>query len=247
MIIRNLPTTIGKPPFDRTDMVAHLNEFADVYKNRPIKDNQGGQLSAQLFYSWYVAKKMQPNVIIESGTYKGQGTWAFEQACPNAKIICLDPFPKEVYKSTTAEYVRGDFNQVDWQYVPKENCLVFFDDHQNALARMISCKKLGFKYVMFEDNYPEGQGDCMSLKKAFNKNAKHEIIPTVLASEWLKNIVKTYYEMPPIFDLPTNRWGLPWETYASNEPLLKVVQEKYQQVYYEEMSQYTWINYVELK
>lgn len=244
---RNLPISIGIPPFDINDMISHLKEFYELYLNRPIKDNQGGQLSAQLFYSWYVAKKMQPDYIIESGTYKGQGTWAFEHASPNSMIICLDPFPKEIYKSPKAKYIRRDFQQINWQNIPKDNCLVFFDDHQNALARIIQCKNAGFKYIMFEDNYPQGQGDCMSLKKAFNQNAKHEVIPTILASDWLKNVIDVYYEMPPIFDIPLNRWGLLWETYSSNKPLLEDISEQYHQVYYNDMSQYTWINYVELK
>ena len=247
MSTRKLPFSIGKHPFDRSDMVAHLEEFHELYQHRPIKDNDGGQLAAQLFYSWYVAKKMQPSWIIESGTYKGQGTWAFEQACPNAKILCLDPFPKEVYKSPKAQYIRGDFKKVDWKLMPKDDCLVFFDDHQNALERVVQCKREGFKYVMFEDNYPPGQGDCMSLKKAFDENAKLEVIPNILASEWLKTVIDVYYEMPPIFDLQENRWGLPWDVYGSNEPLLQKVSEHYHQTYYDDMSQYTWINYLELK
>ena len=238
-----------KEKWDREELLASLQEFKELYDNKPIHNNDGGMKSGHMFPAWFIVKKLKPKYLIESGIWQGLGTWFFEKASPESKIISIDPMLHyRKYISNNVSYQTTDFLQTNWRMlVEPENTLVFFDDHQNALARMISCKKLGFKYVMFEDNYPEGQGDCMSLKKAFNKNAKHEIIPTVLASEWLKNIVKTYYEMPPIFDLPTNRWGLPWETYASNEPLLKVVQEKYQQVYYEEMSQYTWINYVELK
>lgn len=247
MSARKLSTSIGDCPFDLNDMVNHLEEFHEVYQRRPIKDNNGGQLAAQLFYSWYTAKKMQPKWIIESGTYKGQGTWAFEQACPNAKIICLDPFPKEVYKSPNAQYIREDFKNINWKQMPKNDCLVFFDDHQNALERIIQCKKQGFKYLMFEDNYPTGQGDCVSLKKALDKDAEYEIIPNILASDWLKTVVDVYYEMPPIFDLPKNRWDLPWGIYGSNEPLLKNVSEHYHQTYYDDMIQYTWINYLELK
>lgn len=246
MSTKKLSVSIGKHPFDLEDMVAHLEEFHDLYQHRPIKDNDGGQLAAQLFYSWYVAKKMQPSWIIESGTYKGQGTWAFEQACPSAKILCLDPFPKEVYKSPKAQYVRTDFTKIDWAQMPKNKCLVFFDDHQDALERLIKCKREGFKYVMFEDNYPPGHGDCTSLKKAF-EDTGHEVIPNVSSSDWLKTVIDVYYEMPPIFEPKTSRWETPWNTYRSNEPLLQNVSEHYHQTYYDDMSQYTWINYVELK
>jgi hypothetical protein len=244
---RKLPKTIGNLPFDRKDMIEKLDEFSEIYKERPIRDNHGGQLSAQLFYSWYVAKSMQPEFIIESGTYKGQGTWAFEQAAPNAVLICIDPYPKEEYKSQKAHYVRHDFSNVDWSNIPKEKCLVFFDDHQNALNRIIQCKNAGFKHLMFEDNYPEGQGDCMSLKKAFCELARHEVIPEVYSYEWLPKVLKTYHELPPIIDIEENRWGLPWHTYESNLPLLESIIKDSHKVYKDEMNQYTWINYVELK
>ena len=70
---------ISEIPFAKEDMIGHLEEFYHLYQHRPIKNNHGGQMSAQLFYSWYVAKKLQPAVILESGTFKGQETWAFEQ------------------------------------------------------------------------------------------------------------------------------------------------------------------------
>ena len=244
---RNLSASIGNTPFDKKDMINHLKEFYYLYKERPIKDNNGGQLSAQLFYSWYVAKKLKPKFIIESGTYKGQGTWAFENASPESYLICLDPYPKEIYKSKKAQYIRKDFTQIDWSNIPKKDCLVFFDDHQNALNRILNCKIQGFKHIMFEDNYPEGQGDCLSLKKCLDKKTNYEVIPEVSSFEWLNKIIKVYYEMPPIFDIPVNRWNLPWETYSSNYPLLEEVKEDYHKMYYNDMNQYTWINYVELQ
>ena len=238
---------IGNSPWSHDEMRELLKEFSEVYKSRPIKNNHGGQLSAQLFYSWFVAKKMQPEVIVESGTYKGQGTWAFEQAAPNAHIICLDPYPKEEYKSEKAQYVRNDFTQLNWDPLPKDNTLLFFDDHQSALSRVIAASMQGFKYLMFEDNYPPGQGDCVSLKKVFANQKNYKVIPHVDAISWLPKVIKTYCEMPPIFELETNRWGLPWKTYDSHEPLLEKRTEDYHDVFYRDMDQYTWINYLELK
>ena len=235
---------IGKLLWSSEEMISHLEEFSELYKSRPIKDNQGGQLSAQLFYSWFVAKKLQPKFIIESGVWKGQGTWAFENASPNSKIICLDPYPiyNQGYTSKSATYIHNDFFNINWEGIDKENTLCFFDDHQNALQRLIACKNLGFKKIMFEDNYPPGQGDCFSLKKLFEENnqevqdAAKQVIP----------FIKIYQEMPPIFDLTINRWNLPWNTYRSNEALLKNPSNNFEKMYKDEMYQYTWINYVEI-
>lgn len=43
--------------------------------------------------------------------------------------------------------------------------MCFFDDHQNAVERIKSAVNRGFKYLIFEDNYPIGQGDCVTLKQ----------------------------------------------------------------------------------
>jgi len=236
--------SVGSLPWTSEQIKELLEEFYYLYQRRPIKDNDGGQLAAQLFYSWFVAKKMQPKVIIESGVWKGQGTWAFEQACPNAEIVCLDPYPKyfDGYVSKKAFYMHQDFNTINWDNVDKNQTLCFFDDHQDAINRLKVCKKRGFKFVMFEDNYPPGQGDCKSLKKLFetsnaeDDNERNELL----------TYIKTYQEMPPIYNIDKNRWGLDWNTYRSNPALLNEVTTSWQEQYKQDMKQYTWINYIEL-
>jgi hypothetical protein len=241
--------SIGTLPWTNDELISHLEEFSELYKKRPISDNQGGQLSAQLFYSWFVAKKLQPQFIIESGVWKGQGTWAFEQASPNSQIICLDPYPKyqQGYVSKKATYVHHDFFEIDWSTLNKENVLCFFDDHQNSAARLQACRDLGFKKIMFEDNYPPGQGDCFSLKKLFEDETSLLMVGDKSAKDFFSSFIKTYQEMPPIFILEKNRWNLPWDTYKSKLPLLEIADKPYLETYKDEMYQYTWINYVELK
>jgi len=241
---------IGPALWDYNEMRDHLKEFLEVYSRRPILDNHGGQKAAQLFYSWFVAKKMKPEIIIESGVFKGQGTWAFENASPSSKIICLDPYLKnyEGYRSKTAQYIELDFKQVDWSNIEnKDRVLCFFDDHQNAFDRIVQSKLSGFKYLMFEDNYPEGQGDCISLKKVLEFPENYNILPGFTAKDYLERVLERYQELPPIFSLEMTRWNTPWESYRSNSPLLSSDSDDELQVFKKEMDQYTWINYVELK
>lgn len=239
---------IGNNPWDRDDMIFHLKEFLSIYENKPIVDNSGGQKAAQLFYSWYIVKKIKPSVIIESGVFKGQGTWAFEQASPTSKLICLDPFLERWggYRSKSAQYLQKDFKEVNWSELEdKSSVLCFFDDHQNAFERIVQMKMLGFTLAMFEDNYPEGHGDCVSLKKIFEKPEKYQILPEFTAKEYLDKVIKTYHELPPICSLSKTRWNTDWNSYHSNEPLLNETSEEFS-VFKNEMDQYTWINYVEL-
>ena len=246
--IRKLSHSVGEMPFDREEMVDALPEFAELYESRPIRDNQGGQLATQLFYSWFVAKKLQPRVIIESGVYKGQGTWAFENACPTSQLICLDPYPQYEagFKSDKAIYIHHDFNQVDWSTVNKDDALCFFDDHQNSVHRLMHAALQGFTKFMFEDNYPPGQGDCVSLKQVFESSEDYLVLPKLTAKDYLPQIIKTYCEMPPIYDLETNRWGEEWLSHGMNQPLLTTTTQSYSETFLEGMDQYTWINYLEL-
>jgi hypothetical protein len=163
---RNI-SKIGNPPWSEEDIVASIDEFASIYADRPIKDNQGGMKAPHMFAVWFMARELAPDLIVESGVWKGQSTWLLEKACPDAKLISIDlNLGKREYISESANYSDRDFSEQDWSEVT-ERSLAFFDDHQNAYKRLQQCKWFGFKHIIFEDNYPITRGDCYSLKKAF--------------------------------------------------------------------------------
>ena len=135
----------GKQLWDFKDVNSTIDEFMELYENRPVVNNAGGMASTHLFWTWYVAKKIHPENIIESGVFKGQGTWIFRQACPNANIFSIDPFLKQrKYIDKDTMYFTEDFSMIEWEKYLKndsfENTLVFFDDHQNAYMRMQQLK-----------------------------------------------------------------------------------------------------------
>lgn len=158
---------IGNPPWTRAEIVAGIDEFSTIYADRPIKDNQGGMKVPHMFAVWFMARKLSPDLIVESGIWKGQSTWLLEKACPKAKVLSIDlNLGYRKYVSDNVVYSDKDFSEQDWTEVTDQS-LVFFDDHQNAYKRLQQCKWFGFKHIIFEDNYPITQGDCYSLKKAF--------------------------------------------------------------------------------
>jgi len=156
----NLPTWINYEIIKK-----YLEEFREIYKERPIKNNDGGMKSPHMFYCWLTAKLLSPELIVDSGTFKGASAWLFKTACPKAKILSFDLVPK--YRTLTTkgvEYYDYDFSRHNWINLPS-NSLIFFDDHQNAYTRLQQCKWFGFQNIIFEDNYPVKQGDCYSIKK----------------------------------------------------------------------------------
>ena len=241
--------TIGQSQWSRDDLLNALEEFSRIYENRPIQDNEGGMKAAQMFYAWFVAKSLQPKTIIESGIWYGQSTWMFEQAVPDADLFCIDPatYYKKGYTSGKAKYFKKDFTKIDWSHINPKTTFCFFDDHQNALQRMIHCAQLGFQHLMFEDNYPPGKGDCYSLKKAFHASETRTLLPGLAIRDYCENLIDVYQEFPPIISPEMNRWGEPWSTYDVDEPLTTEIQNEFQSIYAEESENYTWVNYVKLK
>lgn len=158
--------SIGKVPFNREQILSALPEFIELYSKRPIKDNSGGMKFNHCFATWFIAKHLSPKFVIESGAWYGQSTWLFENACPSAKIFCLDlNFSRLIYKSKSATYIQHDFSTIDWSDIDPNQTLCFFDDHQNEYQRLKDAYWIGIKHIIFDDNYPVGQGDVYSLRQ----------------------------------------------------------------------------------
>jgi hypothetical protein len=270
--------SIGDVNWTREELTASLEEFAKLYPARPIRDNTGGMKAPHMFSTWFALRRLQPKVVVESGVWHGQGTWLIEQACPQAEIVCIEIAPKWIqYRSQRARYFDRDFATHDWNGLPKDETVLFFDDHQNAYERLKVVRWFGFRHAFFEDNYPASQGDCYSLKKAFlgvgfdppppqlspvnrikrtvrgllgvQEGTTGAVPPNTLDAAYLRANLAVYYEFPPVFQLPQTRWGDPWSNdhYPTPPPLLKRVEVPFQQLYFDEAGDYTWICYVRMK
>jgi len=191
------------PNWSKEAMRDELNKFIKIYLKRPIKNNQGGMMFPHMFAFYFLLKKLNPEFVIESGVYKGQGTWLIEKTLPNARILSLDIKPSyREYTSTNAKYSNLDFRFHDFTQIDSNKTLVFFDDHQNCLERLKECKWMGIKNVIFEDNYPPGYGDFYSLKKIIsgsgykiNKNIFFERLKGLVIFLWFqfKSIITNKY------------------------------------------------------
>ncbi|KAF7135295.1 hypothetical protein RHSIM_Rhsim08G0225100 [Rhododendron simsii] len=165
------------------DLLKGLEEFVPIYETRPIKNNMYGMGFDHSFGLWFVARWLKPDLMIESGAFKGHSTWVLRQAMPDKPIVSLSPRHPEKYLKKGPAYVDGnctylagkefvDFGSLNWGSVMKKHgitdlsrVLVFFDDHQNELKRLKQALKAGFRHLVFEDNYDTGTGDHYSLRQ----------------------------------------------------------------------------------
>nr|GMD35489.1 uncharacterized protein LOC109192617 [Ipomoea batatas] len=165
------------------DLLEGLEEFVPIYETRPIKNNMYGMGFDHSFGLWFITRWLKPDLMIESGAFKGHSTWVLRQAMPDTPIISLSPRHPEKYLKKGPAYVDGnctyfagkdfvDFGSVDWAIVLKKHgiedisrVIVFFDDHQNELKRLKQALEAGFRHLVFEDNYDTGTGDHYSLRQ----------------------------------------------------------------------------------
>ncbi|CAA6671618.1 unnamed protein product [Spirodela intermedia] len=165
------------------DLLKGLEEFVPIYETRPIKNNMFGMGFDHSFGLWFMVRWLKPDIMIESGAFKGHSTWVLRQAMPETRIISLSPRHPEKYLKKGPAYVDGnctyfagkdfvDFGNVDWVKVllmhgisNLSRALIFFDDHQNELKRLKQALKAGFRHLIFEDNYDTGTGDHYSLRQ----------------------------------------------------------------------------------
>lgn len=143
-----------------------IPDFINLYRQRPIEHNHGGMGFNHSWATWFASRELQPNLIAESGVFRGHSTWILEHAAPKAQMYSFDiNLGNLEYVSDKAEYFEGDIRQFDWSDVDvTDTGLAFIDDHQNSLQRVMDLFFFGFKRFLIEDNYPVGEGDCYSLK-----------------------------------------------------------------------------------
>ena len=229
----------------------YLQEFLPLYKKRPILDNTGGMKLPHMFATYCMLKEIKPKLIIESGVWKGMGTWLFDQIDDSFKLVCIEPVPGYIkYRTKNAlYYTEKDFNTIDWNKILLDNnidasdVLVFFDDHQDFNKRLkFILKYTSIKKIIFEDNYPMGRGDCISPKKIISENYDNEEDKTSF-----KNNVNYYFEFPPLVIEEKTRWGDDWNfSFKTPSPIFSKLPEELLQ-FQNEMNMYTWICYINLK
>jgi len=129
--------------------------FYSLAKNCPIRQSSGGcgfNAAVELFVT---ARLLCPQVIVESGVYRGFTTWVLRHAAPTAKILSFDIDLSRLRRTERGvEYVEADVSTYDFRSIPKENALCFFDDHVSQLQRIEQAHSWGFINLIFDDNWP---------------------------------------------------------------------------------------------
>ena len=116
--------------FNKSFLKKNLTYFLEIYKNRPVKNNQSGMKIDHCFALFCLLKKIKPSYIIESGVWKGQTTWLIKNVLKNSKIFSIDIDLSQrdlIYKNV--KYLEKDITKYNWSKLDKNKTLIIFDDH----------------------------------------------------------------------------------------------------------------------
>lgn len=125
--------------------------FKEAYATRPDQKDAGSSGYSRLKHLWDICKDLQPSRIIESGSWKGNSSYIFFHACPEAKLICHDiDLSNLMWRHPNIIYVEADITRMS--YTGSYDDLVFFDDHVDQVSRLAWAVYHGFHHLIFDDN-----------------------------------------------------------------------------------------------
>ncbi len=162
---------IGKPLWNYQNLKDNFSLFLSKFA---IPNNKGGMRYNHQYAVFSVLNILNPVTVILSGVFRGATQALIHRTLPHCVIISIDiaqcpqAVPNE--KQFCGENF-VDFNKLGsvWSELDKkESTLVIFDDHQSGVRRLQEANSFGFKYIMFDDNYPSPHHDNFSLKQLFS-------------------------------------------------------------------------------
>ncbi|RZC90448.1 hypothetical protein C5167_029580 [Papaver somniferum] len=153
------------------ELLKGLEEFVPIYETRPIKNNQYGMGFDHSFGLLFMTRWLKPDLMMESGAFKGHSTWVLRQAMPDTPILSLTPRHPEKYLKKGPAYVDGnctyfagkdflDFGNVDWKSVMKKHGITDLSRIEAGTESWVQ----GIKHLLFEDNYDTGTDDHYCLR-----------------------------------------------------------------------------------
>lgn len=237
--------------FTKEDLYTFLQEVYDP----EMAYNEGGMHTPDMFTLYLVLKRLQPEVVIESGVYNGFSTKLIRNTLgPDAIIVSLDPRPfdetVEYYKDPTPNtiYHMGpdfkDFESLDLSPYEGKRILAFFDDHLNQPRRALQCFQKNIRHLVFNDNYPVAGGSHYTFQHLFEKDPRfYQDSSESLSTDdqaLLFTIIEKYHIFPNIFPskIPLYEGVFECKSFLSDEEKHSFI------VFWKEAHTYTWNTYL---
>ena len=208
-----------------------IREFFELYRNREKTDNSHGSGFHNAFWLYFIARVLNPELIIESGVWRGHSSWLFTKACPNADQYGFDiDLSKLEYPKINVKMFEQDWQNHNFPAFDPERALIFFDCHINHAQRLIEAKAKGFKHILIDDDPPAHKifTQIPGIPTASMLNSGEGIDSTEISWVWngeevtrpidpkearvAKELIKLHYTLPDVGG-PTQYGGFSFLSY----------------------------------
>jgi hypothetical protein len=146
--VRDFMTLLDLPA---TASMDDLNAYFEAMARNRVFGQGGTTPGNGTLWLFFLAKALQPTVIVESGVYMGSSLFTLRTAAPQAKIFAFD-----ITFFNLRERLQGvDYRERDWggdairAESPSDLC--FFDDHTSNCRRIRQSYDRGFRHVVVDD------------------------------------------------------------------------------------------------
>lgn len=134
---------------------AEVASFYEEYLRLPFRDQRDGSRFNNALWLDLIAKAMQPSVIIDSGTYAGASAWALSRGAPNARVFSFDIDLSRIrFRASNVRYIESDWTSEEVSRRDTFDGLCYFDDHVDQARRLIEAHDRGYRYAIFDDDFP---------------------------------------------------------------------------------------------
>lgn len=132
-----------------------MKTFEEIYSKRPDKNEFGSSGYSNLKNLYDLCVRLKPELIVESGVYKGNSSWVFRHFTES--VVCHDiDFSNLLFKSDKIAYCEYDIEE-DKNFIKDGafgHALFYFDDHISQKKRLKFLLDIGAKHAVFDDNQP---------------------------------------------------------------------------------------------
>ena len=130
-----------------------VSQHHDIFLKRPIKALANGVGYNNSLILFALVKKLNPSLIIESGTWRGYSSYVMGTAAPRADVYTFDISHEELkFRSENVKYFKHDLTEHDLPIGDVGNALVYFDDHVSHYDRLSYASKQKWKFLLFDDD-----------------------------------------------------------------------------------------------
>lgn len=229
--IADAPPELRSAELNPSRFVREICNFIADYRRFKAKNNRtGGMFLNNTIGLFAVASYIQPDCVIDSGTFTGNSAWALRQACPKARVISCDISHAALRKRVSGiEYRRSDWTDVPLVTGPESRTLAFFDDHVDQILRIEESQARGIRFLVFDDDVPvnacHGGHDARSFPKISHAFAGELETCASLSWTWRNRRIKVpvdherlararraiayYRRLPDLFPVTGFQWQWP--------------------------------------